>query len=87
MLWQSHYLTTHVVHSIQTAKLHIAQSNTLVTKDFSDFSHIWAAPLFPLIWISPKNSSLTSWESMSMYLQKSLTQPYQKYQLFHLPTY
>ena len=51
-------------------KSHIAQSNTLVTKHLVIFSHIWAPALFPLVWTSPRNSSLTPWESLSMYLAK-----------------
>ena len=34
------------------------------------FSFIWAALLFLLIWTIPKNSSLTLWESLSLYLTK-----------------
>ena len=34
------------------------------------FSHIWPASLFPLIWTSPKNLSLTSLESLPLYLTK-----------------
>ena len=68
MFLQTCCLATHAVCSIQTIKSHIAQSNTFVMKSLVIVPHIWAVPLFPLIWTSPKSSLLTSWESLSIYL-------------------
>ena len=74
---QACYLTTHAVCSIQTAK---SQSIPLPQKKlviffiiiiiiFSFFTYLGSI-FIPIIWTSPKNSSLTSWESLSMYLTK-----------------